>query len=407
MEPLSSRATNIIKKYGVYLSLSWTVIVIISLGLNIYVQHQDTIKKAVIQARTYCELNAFYRIVVSHMGGIYAPINAIAPNPYLPLLDRDVTTTDGKKLTLVNPAYMTRLVFDAIKEKTMLPVLNKITSLKSLNPINSPDAWEKEMLLAFESGRGEAVEVTNISGEPYLRLMKPFITEDSCLKCHGHQGYKQGDIRGGISIAIPLQPYYETESRTRNIIIKTHLLLWFIGSGILVLFTRITIKNARAHEETKILSLHDPLTKLANRRLMEIEFEKSFARTKRYGNELSVIMLDIDHFKEYNDVFGHKAGDELLTRIAHIVSEAIRDTDLAIRYGGEEFLILLPQTGESETFEVAERIRGTVEAETEITVSLGISVYNPNMQKKEEIINKADEALYRAKQKGRNRTDIQ
>lgn len=166
------------------------------------------------------------------------------------------------------------------------------------------------------------------------------------------------------------------------------------------------IDNILLYEETKKLSLHDPLTGLANRRLMEYVLETSFARARRAECPFSAIMLDIDFFKTYNDTYGHTVGDNLLVNIAKIISKEIRQVDLGVRYGGEEFLILLPETELSEACEVAERIREDVEKKTGVTVSLGVSCYNHRMQKKEDIVRKADDALLQAKQKGRNRVEI-
>jgi diguanylate cyclase (GGDEF)-like protein len=167
----------------------------------------------------------------------------------------------------------------------------------------------------------------------------------------------------------------------------------------------IAIDNAKLYEETKALSLLDPLTGLANRRMMDILFEKYFAGTQRSGTPLSVIMLDIDHFKKYNDTHGHDSGDKLLAGLAKLLLSVIREVDLAVRYGGEEFLILLPETDLIGASEIAERIRGAVEATLAITVSLGVASCNLKIKKQEKIIKKADEALYRAKKRGRNRVD--
>ena len=166
------------------------------------------------------------------------------------------------------------------------------------------------------------------------------------------------------------------------------------------------IDNIMLYEETKTRSLHDPLTGLANRRLMDYVLETSFARAKRAECPFSAIMLDIDSFKNYNDKYGHSFGDKMLVDIAKIVSKEIRQIDLGVRYGGEEFLILLPETGLSEACEVAERMRKDVEVKTGVTVSLGITCYNHNMKTKEEIISKADDALLQAKRKGKNRIEV-
>ncbi|MBI4847852.1 MAG: diguanylate cyclase [Nitrospirae bacterium] len=178
-------------------------------------------------------------------------------------------------------------------------------------------------------------------------------------------------------------------------------LFYTIGSRI-----GAAIDNIMLYEETKELSLHDPLTKLANRRLMDYVLGTAFAKAQRGESQFSAMMIDIDYFKKYNDTYGHTFGDNVLIEVAKILSKEIRQIDLGVRYGGEEFLILLPDTGLPEACDVAERIRREVEAKTGITVSLGVSCYNYKMQEKEEIIMRADDALLQAKRKGRNRTEV-
>ncbi|MEW6117493.1 MAG: diguanylate cyclase [Nitrospirota bacterium] len=168
----------------------------------------------------------------------------------------------------------------------------------------------------------------------------------------------------------------------------------------------IAIQNARLYEETRALSLRDPLTGIGNRRLMDIELERSFAVARRYDKQLSILMLDIDHFKEYNDRHGHAAGDAVLAKVAGLFTENMREADYAFRYGGEEFTILLPETDTAMACEVAERIRKAVEKRTEVTVSIGIASYQEHMKKEDELVRKADNALYQAKNKGRNRVEV-
>jgi len=179
------------------------------------------------------------------------------------------------------------------------------------------------------------------------------------------------------------------------------ILLQLIGDQV-----GVAIYNAKLYEETKALSLKDSLTGLANRRMMEIMTNKSFARAKRLGSPFSVIMLDIDYFKKYNDTYGHPAGDSLLVTIAKILLREVREIDLAVRYGGEEFFVLLPDVVTSEALQVADRIRNTVEAESGVTISLGVSSYSRWTEKVEDIVGEADRALYNAKQRGRNRVEL-
>jgi diguanylate cyclase (GGDEF)-like protein len=166
----------------------------------------------------------------------------------------------------------------------------------------------------------------------------------------------------------------------------------------------IAISNAQLYEETRKLTLEDHLTGLANRRFMDIVLKRNFAKAVRFKRPLSLIMLDIDHFKKYNDTYGHSEGDKVLVDVAKVLIKETREIDLVVRYGGEEFLVLLPETDMEGALDVAERIRQTVETSTKVTVSLGITAYHEKMHQNEIII-KADKALYKAKQNGRNRVE--
>lgn len=180
----------------------------------------------------------------------------------------------------------------------------------------------------------------------------------------------------------------------------------------------VAIENARLFEKTKELSLQDPLTGLANRSFMNIELRKTFAMARRTKRPLSLIMLDLDHFKKYNDTYGHPAGDKLLVDIAVIIASIMRETDMVVRYGGEEFLIILPETDSSSAVQIAERIRTTImqtgllyagnDQPSHITVSQGVATYDQTMKIDDEdrIIVMADEALYHAKDSGRNRVEV-
>jgi diguanylate cyclase (GGDEF)-like protein len=159
---------------------------------------------------------------------------------------------------------------------------------------------------------------------------------------------------------------------------------------------------AALHEEAHQLSLHDHLTGLGNRRLLEIHLDRALALALRYGHHLSCIMVDVDHFKRYNDTHGHQAGDDILATVGAIIRSHLRDVDSAFRYGGEEFLVLLPEIDLEAVLHVAEKLRRAVAEFTEVTISLGVAAYHDG-QPGDQMIKAADAALYEAKRQGRNR----
>ena len=171
----------------------------------------------------------------------------------------------------------------------------------------------------------------------------------------------------------------------------------------------VIIENAQLYTQATIRANTDGLTGLYNHRHFHERLEQEIARGSRFGTTFSLIMLDIDLFKAYNDIYGHLAGDEALRRIGGYISNSIRSIDLAFRYGGEEFAIILPETRLDDAYRVAERIRKTIESQTSsrvipITTSVGIANWPIDGTMKEEIITQADVALYQAKQTGRNKT---
>jgi diguanylate cyclase (GGDEF)-like protein/PAS domain S-box-containing protein len=172
----------------------------------------------------------------------------------------------------------------------------------------------------------------------------------------------------------------------------------------------LALANLRLRETLRSQAIRDPLTGLFNRRYLEETLDRELTRVKRQGTPLGMIMMDLDHFKQYNDTFGHSAGDELLSALGSLVKSQIREEDIACRYGGEEFLLILPGTSMEVTLERAEILRQAVQemhlryrSLKPITLSLGVAVYPDHGDTGLEIIQAADAALYRAKQAGRDR----
>jgi len=160
-------------------------------------------------------------------------------------------------------------------------------------------------------------------------------------------------------------------------------------------------------------AITDELTGCFNRRKLKEDLREELIRSERYNKNLAVLMIDIDWFKEYNDFHGHQKGDKILIRLVRTLSYNIRFSDKLYRYGGEEFVVLLPETDEKEAKEVAEKLRGKIEEKEfegeeksqptkNITISVGIASYPKNGKSSEELISAADSALYLAKSSGKN-----
>jgi diguanylate cyclase (GGDEF)-like protein len=167
-----------------------------------------------------------------------------------------------------------------------------------------------------------------------------------------------------------------------------------------------------ANEELRRIALLDPLTQLANRRGLDESMSREFERARRYGRPLAFALLDLDHFKVVNDTHGHAAGDAVLTHVASVLVSTLRSHDTVARFGGEEFAMILPETGHERAASALERMRRVIESSAvvhggvsiAVAASIGIAtVAHPGVRTPDDLIRLADAALYEAKQAGRNR----
>ncbi|MBI3037618.1 GGDEF domain-containing protein, partial [bacterium] len=172
----------------------------------------------------------------------------------------------------------------------------------------------------------------------------------------------------------------------------------------------IAFENARLYS----LAITDSITKLYVHRYFQLRLDEEVKRSQRYNSTMSLLMCDIDHFKEINDTYGHQQGDLILKEISNILRRDIRVTDIPARYGGEEFVIILPETAMDDAKIVAERIRRDIakfefpalaqnQPAIHATISIGVAGFPINANNKDELIQKADSSMYQAKGSGRNR----
>ncbi|MBE0625571.1 MAG: PAS domain S-box protein [Burkholderiales bacterium] len=201
----------------------WSAVIVGFAAWSYWQLYTATVEIARASAYESLSKDLVYRRWATLHGGVYVPVTPeTPPNPDLAdVPERDISTPSGKKLTLINPAYMTRQVHQLAKKD--FGSRGHITSLKPIRPENVPDEWEKHALQAFERGAKEVSSLEPIGDQTYMRFMRPLFAEAGCLKCHAKQGYKIGDIRGGLSVSVPWSDYRQA--------LRSELLVHVFGLG--------------------------------------------------------------------------------------------------------------------------------------------------------------------------------
>lgn len=241
----------ILMKKALSAAFAWTLLCVLSAYWNIDTEKNKTLDLAKKEALTVFSKDQAIRFWATEHEGVYVPVTkTTSPNPYLKhIRERDLVTPAGRELTLMNPAYMLRQVMGHYA--SLYSAKGHITSLNTLNPINKPDGWELKALQRFDGGEREVTEVVHAGDKQFLRFMRPMYTKAGCLKCHAHQGYKIGDVRGGVSVSIPLAPYLELERQSILKLYISHLVFFFSGISVIAFFynrtkQRIVERNAAA-----------------------------------------------------------------------------------------------------------------------------------------------------------------
>ena len=508
-------------------------------------------KNALInEADTHFEDQVNMRKWNAQYGGVYVkPLSGQNPNPYL--IHNSLKVDDNLTLIKVNPAWMTRQLSEIAEIKNYK---FSITSLKTLNPHNKATK-DEELALEYMQEHNESSYYW--FNDDKLNYMGALPTTKACLECHAKQGYKVGDIRGGITVELSAKEYLDSINElkqkeiSRKIVLAVFILtilffyykslirkgkleeinenldetvkektkevgaikkmlqsvldydinLMVVTDGEKIIFAnktlydffgfrdyehftsehksvceffekvddhpeyilanidrkewvRYLVDNQNEHDlkvlflidgkkrvfkpvakvikinneliylvifneitrfideqkRLKNLANTDPLTKLLNRRRFDELISIEYGYALEHGTSLSIIFLDIDHFKKVNDNYGHSSGDEVLKELAKIVQHAVRDTDIVARWGGEEFTIILPSTTKDSAYNIAEKIRKSIEKHIfldvfNVTASFGIAQLECD-ENIEKLIKRADDALFLAKEGGRNRTEL-
>jgi diguanylate cyclase (GGDEF)-like protein len=417
-KPLSkfseSSFINILNPLFYLFFIFWTVLVLALALWNFQSIKSMQENIALTAARHSIGKDLTYRRWATNHGGVYVPVSdRIRPSPYLSdVPERDVTTPSGRILTLINPAWMTRQVHETADDG--FGIRGHITSLKTLRPGNAPDDWEKSALLAFQKGETEVWTIAPVDGENHLRLIRAMTTEQGCLKCHSGQGYKVGDIRGGISVSLPWEPYEATLLAHRRNLLFGYGGIWAVG--LLGLFSsrfyflHLVTRRKEYERQLEYQATHDNLTGLANRALLVDRLQQSLQFAERSQRIVAVLLLDLERFKIVNDSLGHSQGDELLREVALRLNGCVRQCDTVARLGGDEFVVIFAEVAEIDDIgHLAKEIIATLgvpykleDGEIHLTASIGISTFPRDSQVPEILIRNADIAMYRTKDEGGN-----
>ncbi len=329
-----------------------------------------------------------------------------APHPWLIGLSRRLSTKDGEFLG-VAAATMHLSYFDELF-KTLHVGKGSTVNLVSTQGI----------LLAQQPPLAEEMIGKNFGKRPnFLRILRE--GEGSFTGISGIDGTERlytfsqvGELPLIVIVALSTEDVYGAWRRTASLIGVATGVLCLIVLWLTWLLSRELRLRQRAEKELAELAATDSLTGLANRRALDETLRREWARAQRSGKSLSLLMIDADHFKAFNDRHGHPVGDQALRQLAQVIGDNIRRPgDLAARYGGEEFAVVLPETDEHGALNLAQKIRTAMAAQAPfkgdpqaITVSIGASTASPPGEGTlEQLLRKADQALYQAKHRGRDR----
>ena len=253
-----SRSENVyagrILMYAWVAAFFWTALITGSLAWYYRLCETQVLAVSRVKAITAFERDRLYRQWVSRQGGVYVRIGAkTPPNPLLAHVhERDIESTSGARLTLINATYLARQVAeseDADQVKTL--GISRLTSEHPLNPVNKPDAWERAGLKAFEKGAKEVSGIVKIDGRSYMRLMRVAIMSEPCLQCHAGQGYRVGDIRGGVGVCVPIGDIQEATRPQMVGAACIHGTIWLLGLGMVWFVAGRLSKNVGALQKSE------------------------------------------------------------------------------------------------------------------------------------------------------------
>jgi PAS domain S-box-containing protein len=229
----------------------WTAAVVGFLASEIWHTRRASLDLALSEARIQVNRDQLTRLWVASHGGVYVPaVESTSPSPHLShVVERDIETVSGRQLTFMNPSSVLRQMKD--RYASMYGIDGRITSLSSVNAETAPDDWERNCLLAFERGAAEIWNVRDMKEGSRLRYMRPMHVEKECLTCHGNQGYAVGDIRGGVSVSVPMAGYLKIQDKEILAHSAPFFVLWLVGASVIGFTARGLIRRTRERDEAE------------------------------------------------------------------------------------------------------------------------------------------------------------
>jgi putative nucleotidyltransferase with HDIG domain len=283
---------SLINNIFIFILILWTFLAVFFALLYAKQNYQNADEMALHTAKLSVKKDLAYRSWVASHGGVYVPVDKnTPPNPYLAhIKTRDVLTNANQHLTLMNPAYtLSQMMKDYSK---LYGIKGHITSLTLLNPKNKPDNWERKALHEIDKTQKPVIEKVKKDGKEYLRYINPIFTNASCLKCHAFQGYKIGDVRGGVSVSIPLEEYYSGAFNNTKVSFIYITISYFLG----IIFLIFAYKIAKKILKEKIHDYEQHLYSLVN--IIERRDSYTAGHSKRVTHYATAIAQKMGYDKE-------------------------------------------------------------------------------------------------------------
>lgn len=350
-----------VKQYFFLIIAVWTMIIGGSYFWN--VSHEEDYMNTLAKKDAIANFNKdqAFRFWATEHGGVYVKVDKkTPPNPNLShISERDITTPSGKVLTLMNPAYMLRQMMEDFPNE--YGVKGRIVSDKPLWASNAPDTWEADAIETFKHGRKEKFEQTSYKGEPYLRLMRPMIAEKKCLKCHAAQGYKEGDVRGGVEVMVKMSLYLEEYERIRLRLFETHLIIYLFGLLLILLggknLNRYLIRLNE--EQAKVQKSHVELELKVEERTSELREANEHLKELDKLKSMFVASMSHELRTPLNSIIGFTG--VLLQGISGPLNEKQTDQLSRVKSAGQHLLSLI-----SDVIDISKIEAGRAEANIEL-----------------------------------------